>query len=128
MYCVNRNLLMHNTYFSELRIMLTEFSRARFNFIGIWSTGLSALPAIYTRALRLVRIYQAKHLSLWYKCYVPHYPCRLIAHQYEVETRIYYIDCLGNLIMGLHMQAGTMLYLRFSTKTGESFGKRGKFL
>jgi len=35
-----------------------------------------------------------------YKCYVPHYPCRLIAHQYEVEIRIYYIDRLGKFDYG----------------------------
>ena len=47
-----------------------------------------------------VRIYQAKHECLWYKCYVPHCPCRLIARQYEVETRIYYIDRLGKFDYG----------------------------
>ena len=47
-----------------------------------------------------VRIYQAKHECLWYKCYVPHCPCRLIARQYEVETRIYYIDSLGKFDYG----------------------------
>ena len=58
------------------------------------SIGLSVLP---DAALGRVRIYQAKHKCLWYKCYVPvpHCPCRLISCQYEVETRIYYIDCLG---------------------------------
>jgi len=47
-----------------------------------------------------VRIYQAKHECLWYKCYVPHCPCRLIARQYEVKTRIYSIDCLGKFDYG----------------------------
>ena len=60
-----------------------------------YTTGSSALPDIY-----VVRIYQAKHSSLWYKCYVPHCPCRLIARQYEVETRIYYIDRLGKFDYG----------------------------
>ena len=50
---------------------------------------------------------RAAHKCLWYKCYVPHFPCRLIARQYEVEIRIYYIDRLRNSIMGRHMQAGT---------------------
>ena len=39
-------------------------------------------------------------LCLWYKCYVPHYPCRLIARQYKVEIRIYYIDHLGKFDYG----------------------------
>ena len=47
-----------------------------------------------------VRIYQAKHECLCYKCYVPHCPCRLIARQYEVEIRIYYIDCLEKFDYG----------------------------
>ena len=47
-----------------------------------------------------MRIYQAKHECLWYKCYVPHYPCRPIARHYEVEIRIYYIDCLGKFDYG----------------------------
>jgi len=51
-------------------------------------------------ALGLVRIYQAKHECLWYKCYVPHCPCRLIACQYEVEIWIYYIDCLEKFDYG----------------------------
>ena len=37
---------------------------------------------------------------LWYKRYVPHCPCRLIAYQYEVEIRIYYTDCLGKFDNG----------------------------
>ena len=53
------------------------------------------MPDIYTQARGCVRIYQAKHECLWYKCYVPHCLCRLIARQYEVEIRIYYIDCFG---------------------------------
>ena len=64
-----------------------------------YTTGSSALPDIYARALGLVRIYQAKHECLWYKCYVLHCPCRLIARQYEVETRIYYIDRLDGRIL-----------------------------
>ena len=32
--------------------------------------------------------------------YVPRYPCRLIAHQYEVEIWIYYIDRLGKFDYG----------------------------
>ena len=47
-----------------------------------------------------MRIYQAKHECLWYKCHVPHYPCRLIARQYEVEIRIYYIDRWGKFDYG----------------------------
>ena len=35
-----------------------------------YTTGTRALPDIYARALGLVRIYQAKHLSLWYRYYV----------------------------------------------------------
>jgi len=64
------------------------------------------LPDIYAQAREpQVRghlcIYQAKHECLWYKCYVPpHHPCRLIARQYEVEIRIYYIDCLGKFDCG----------------------------
>ena len=34
----------------------------------------------YSAAIKLVRIYQAKRSSLWYKCYVSHCLCRLIAH------------------------------------------------
>ena len=49
---------------------------------------------------RRMHIYQARHKCLWYKCYVPHCPCRLIACQYEVETRIYYIDRLGKFNYG----------------------------
>ena len=45
-----------------------------------YTTGSSALPDIYAQALGRVRIYQAKHECLWYKCYVPHCPCRLIVH------------------------------------------------
>ena len=60
-----------------------------------YTTGLSALPA-----RGRVHIYQAKHECLWYKCYVPHYPCRLIARQYKVEIRIYYIDRLGKFDYG----------------------------
>ena len=52
------------------------------NICYTYTTGSSALPE---------RIYQAKHECLWYKCYVPHCLCRLIARQYEVETKIYYI-------------------------------------
>jgi len=53
-----------------------------------YTTGSSALPDIYTQtkgsqARVCVHIYQAKHECLWYKCYVPHYPCRLIARQYD---------------------------------------------
>ena len=44
--------------------------------------------------------YQAKHECLWYKRYVPHYSCRLIARQYEVEIRIYYIDRLRKFDYG----------------------------
>jgi len=47
-----------------------------------------------------MRIYRAKHECLWYKCYVPHCPCRLIARQYEVQIRIYYIDHLGKFDYG----------------------------
>ena len=70
-----------------------------------YTTGSSALPDIYAQAWRLqargrVCIYQAKHECLWYKCYVPHYLCRLIAHQYEVEIRIYYIDHLRKFDYG----------------------------
>ena len=65
-----------------------------------YTTGLSALPDIYVQARGRVHIYQAKHECLWYKCYVPHCPCRLIARQYEVETRIYYIDRLGKFYYG----------------------------
>jgi len=70
-----------------------------------YTTGSSALPDIYAQALGpaalgCVHIYQAKHSSLWYKCYAPHYPCRLIARQYEVEIRIYYIDRLGKFDYG----------------------------
>jgi len=48
-----------------------------------YTTGTRALPDIYARALGpaalgLVRIYQAKHLSLWYK--------------YNIFTR--YVQCL----------------------------------
>ena len=46
------------------------------------------------------RLEQAKHECLWYKCYVPHCLCRLIASQYKLENWISYIDSLGNLIMG----------------------------
>ena len=56
--------------------------------------------ALGPAALRLVRIYQAKHECLWYKCYAPRCPCRLIARQNEVETRIYYIDRLGKFDYG----------------------------
>ena len=59
-----------------------------------YTTGSSAA------ALGLVRIYQAKHECLWYKCYVPHCPCRLIARQFEVEIRIYCIDRLGKFDSG----------------------------
>jgi len=70
-----------------------------------YTTGSSTLPDIYAQARGpqargRVHIYQAKHECLWYKCYVPHCPCRLIARQYEVETRIYYIDCLGKFDYG----------------------------
>ena len=70
-----------------------------------YTTGSSALPDIYAQAWGpqargCVRIYQAKHECLWYKCYVPHCPCRLLARQLEVETRIYYIDCLGKFDYG----------------------------
>ena len=70
-----------------------------------YTTGSSALPDIYAHALRpmalgLVCIYQAKYECLWYKYYVPHYPCRLIACQYETEIRIYYIDRLGKFDYG----------------------------
>jgi len=44
-----------------------------------------------------VRIYQAKHECLWYKCYVPHCP---LARQYEEEIRIYYIDRLEKFDYG----------------------------
>ena len=59
-----------------------------------YTTGSSALPDIYAQARGpqargRVRTYQAKHECLWYKCYVPHCPCRLIARQYEAKTRIY---------------------------------------
>jgi len=57
-----------------------------------YTTGSSALPDIYAHARGLVRVYQAKHECLWYKCYVPHCLCRLIARQYELEHWIYYID------------------------------------
>ena len=59
-----------------------------------YTTGSSALPDIY--ALQP----SAKHECLWYKFYVPRCPCRLIARQYEVETRIYYIDRLGKFDYG----------------------------
>ena len=39
-----------------------------------------------------MRAYQAKHKCLWYKCYVPHCLCKLIAHQYESTHCINYID------------------------------------
>ena len=42
--------------------------------------------------------------------------CRLMACQYEVETRIYYIDYLGKSIMGLHMQADTPVIPTFVNK------------
>jgi len=58
------------------------------------------LPDIYAQARGRMRIYQAKHKCLWYKCYVPHCPCRQIARQCEVEIRIYYIDHLGNFDYG----------------------------
>jgi len=48
----------------------------------------------------VILIPQARVLCLWYKCYVPHYPCRLIACQYKAEIRIYYIDCLGKFDYG----------------------------
>ena len=54
----------------------------------------------YTYTTGLCVYNQAKHECLWYKCYVPHCPCRLIARQYEVEIRIYYIDCLGKFDYG----------------------------
>ena len=44
--------------------------------------------------------YQAKHKCQWYKCYVPHCLCRLIARQYELENWIYYIDSLGKFNYG----------------------------
>ena len=65
-----------------------------------YTTGLSALPNIYTAAFGLVHIYQAKHECLWYKCYVPHCLCRLIACQYEVEIWIYYIEHLEKFNYG----------------------------
>ena len=43
---------------------------------------------------------RAAHECLWYKCCVPRCPCRLIARQYGVETRIYYIDPLGKFDYG----------------------------
>ena len=87
-----------------------------------YTTGSRALPDIYARALGpaalgLVCIYQAKHECLWYKYYVPHYPCRLIACQYEVEVRIYYIDCLGKIrLWACTCKQEPPLYLRLSTK------------
>ena len=99
------------------------------------------LCLIYTHAPS--GVYQAKHECLWYKCYVPHYPCRLIACQYEAEIRIYYIDRLGKFDYGLALffprldgqpfqhrwhvldKQEPLLCLRLSTKTGESYGKRG---
>ena len=65
-----------------------------------YTTGSSALPYIYAQARGHVRVYQAKHECLRYKCYVPHCPCRLIARQYELENCIYYIDSLGKFDYG----------------------------
>ena len=70
--------------------------------------GPAALRLVRIYTLGLVRIYTSAcvpHASAIRvpvcKCYVPHCPCRLIARQYEVETRIYYIDCLGKFNYGL---------------------------
>ena len=69
-----------------------------------YTTGLSALPDIYTCALGPTTlglcIYQAKHKCLWHKCYVPHCLYRLIARQYKLENWIYYIDSLGKFDYG----------------------------
>ena len=63
-----------------------------------------------------IYIYQAKHLSLWYKCYVPHCLCRLIARQYELEQWIYYIDSLGNFNYGSAHVSSNHVLLTFVNK------------
>ena len=81
--------------------------------------------ACYIAALGLVRIYQVKHECLWYKCYVPHCPCRPIRGGNQ--------DLLYRPLGKIRLWACTCkqeppLYLRLSTKTGKSYGKRRKFL
>ena len=57
----------------------------------------------------LVLIWQARVLCLWYKCYVPHCLCRLIAHsrwpitshyKLQLGNWIYYIDSLDEFNYG----------------------------
>ena len=65
-----------------------------------YTTGSSAFPDIAARGC--VRIYQAKHKCLWYKCYVHvlHCLCRLIACQCKFEKWIYYMDSLWKFDYG----------------------------
>jgi len=74
-----------------------------------------------------VHIDQAKHDCLWYKCYVQHCPCRLIAHQYELEHWVYYIDSLGKFDYGPAYASSKQVILCLSTKTGKSYANRGIF-
>ena len=71
-------------------------------------------------------MYIRQSMCLWYKCYVPHYPCKLIALQYKVEITI---RPLGKIrLWACTCKQEPPLYLRLSTKMGESYGKRGEFL
>ena len=94
-----------------------------------YTSGLSTLPDVYAQvrgpqAQRCMRIYQTKHKCLWYKCYVLHCLCRVIAGQYELKDWIYYIDSLGNSIM----QAATTIIPTFINKNGQFQWKCGMFL
>jgi len=73
-------------------VIMQNVWRAIDVFLHSWShlcytytTGLSALPdTVYTHKPKSACI-----------CYVPQYPCRLIARQFKEEIRIYYIDRFG---------------------------------
>ena len=59
--------------------------------ISVFWHGTSQLYHVYSYDIILVP---------WYNYNVSHCPCRLIARQYEVEIRVYYIDHLGKFDYG----------------------------
>ena len=88
------------TFWAKLRYSIgIRMKIYMLNGLKLFLSGLS-LNMGQKHIIYVILIPQARVLCLWYKCYVPHCPYRLIARQYEMEIRIYYIDRLGKFDYG----------------------------
>ena len=93
-----------------------------------YTTGSSALLDIYAQAWGRVRTYQTKHECLWYKCYIPHCPCGLIACQYKLVNWIYYKDSLRKFDYGPAHASSNHRYAYVVNKNGWILWKSWKVL